>query len=252
MLKNTFKSFDDYFSSQVETHLEKITLLWFCGLTALPLREASERLLRRQSLSLVCMGSRNGIEPHLFHDYGFARALGTDIAPTANIFPYMMQHDFHDFRPSYVAPFDVLYSNSFDHSYDFDRFLLASRSFLNDQSLIIFDYSPSDNLYVSPGSADCLAISMEEMIERVYSVLGYQLVCNASADPNIASGWKHYKDLRHLIFASPSVFKSNPSICNSLKSEYLDYSCCDKKFVDEYLRKVQLIANHHFSFYKAD
>ena len=207
-------------------------------------KKKSERLLRRQSLSVVCMGSRNGLEPHLFHEYGFARALGTDIAPTANVFPYMMQHDFHDFRPSYVAPFDVLYSNSFDHSYDFDRFLLASRSFLNDQSLIIFDYSPSDNLYVSPGSADCLAISMEEMIERVYSVLGYQLVCNASADPNIASGWKHYKDLRHLIFASPRFLNLIPLYAIS-KSEYLDCSS-DQKFAEDYLRKYKFI-NHHFS-----
>ena len=173
MEKCTFDDFNEYRNAQVETHLRKIHLTWFCGMTALPFRLAAEKLLADSSLSVICMGSRNGLEPRFFHEYGFARSLGTDIAPTANVLPYMMMHDFHEMRPSYVAPFDVLYSNSFDHAIDIDKFLLAGRSFLRDKSVIILDYSPSDNSTIEHSkSADCLAIGMDELISRVYSVTG--------------------------------------------------------------------------------
>ena len=101
MEKSKFDNFKHYEKAQIETHVKKIQLLWFCGLTALPLKEASERLLSKKNNSIICMGSRNGLEPRFFRESGFSRAVGTDIGPTANIFPFMMQHDFHEFQCSF-------------------------------------------------------------------------------------------------------------------------------------------------------
>ena len=153
-----FESLGAYRQAQIETHHKKIGLLWFCGLTARPLLDASKVFLGHDALSAVCLGSRNGLEPRFFAEAGFNKVLGLDISETANVLPYMMKHDFHELRPGYVSKFDVAYSNSFDHSYDLDKSLLATRSFLKDKSILILDYSPKDNAEAADGEADCLAV----------------------------------------------------------------------------------------------
>jgi hypothetical protein len=248
-----FDNFDEYKSSQIATHLRKIGLLWFCGLTATPIKNTAEQLLRKHRPTIVCMGSRNGLEPRFFHESGFLRALGTDIAPTANCFPWMMNHDFHEMKPPYLRSFDVLYSNSFDHAYDINRFLLAGRSFLDDASLIILDYSPKDNSSLGPSSpasksADCLAIGMDELIERIYAVIGYRLVGHAFADPRISLVWKHYKDLKHLFFASPKVFDHLKRASYELFEDKNFLCVKDNKDIEQYLEKLHKYTAEHLAY----
>lgn len=211
MKQGSFESLEAYKQAQIETHHRKINLLWFCGLTARPLLDACKIFLGHDASSVVCLGSRNGLEPRFFNEAGFKRAVGLDISETANVFPYMMQHDFHELRPGYVSKFDVAYSNSFDHAYDLDKFFLATRSFLNDRSIILLDYSPRDNAEASDGEADCLAVGQQELIDRVSKIIGYQLLAVQPCDQNISKLWPHYRGLNHLIFGSPELV-SNAAI----------------------------------------
>lgn len=66
--------------------------------------------------SVLCHGVRNGAELDYFTSRpGVRRILGTDIAPVHH--PAAIQHDMHE--PLYgLDPFDMVYSNSWDHTYD--------------------------------------------------------------------------------------------------------------------------------------
>lgn len=249
--KLVFENLQKYREAQIKTHLEKIVLLWFCGLTAKPLYKVCASLLQN-NISLVAMGSRNGIEPRMFHEAGFSRCVGTDIAPTANIFPYMMEHDFHKPRPSFSNKFNCLYSNSFDHSYDLSLFLKSSKTWLFPESIIILDYSPRDNATVS--GADCLAISKEELCEEVSNATNYNLLCSIKAPKSLGYVWPHYTELEHLVFASQELESSlkssshrNEKISRCV-SEYEKLSQFKEKELAEYIKKMNLYQNEHLSY----
>lgn len=68
---------------------------------------------------VICHGTRNAAEQ------GFFKAaipgvdvLGTEISDTATQFPDTIEWDFHEIRADWPGAFDILYSNSWDHSYD--------------------------------------------------------------------------------------------------------------------------------------
>lgn len=246
-----FGSFEEYKETQVRTHLAKISYVWFCGLTASPLFNICTRLLKNKKLSIVCMGSRNGVEPRLLAESGFIRALGLDIAPTANAFPYMMQHDFHELKPKYISSFDVLYSNSYDHAHSIDRFLVACKSFLHEKSIIIFDYSPSGNALVN--GADCLSISLDELVSRVHHKINYQLIAKIRSDQRLKGIWQHYEDCDHLIFASKQAIKNLPEatqfpqIFNELERLH-----CDQSDIESYFQKLYRYTKEHLDYVASD
>jgi hypothetical protein len=68
---------------------------------------------------ILCHGTRNGAEQKLFKKYfGGVEVLGTEIAETATQFEDTIQWDFHEARPEWLGRWDLIYSNSWDHSYD--------------------------------------------------------------------------------------------------------------------------------------
>ena len=160
----------------------------------------------------------------------------------------MMNHDFHEPRPVYVKPFDVAYSNSFDHSYDLDRFLLSCRSFLNNDSLMIFDYSPSDNVTKTQKSeADCLSVGIDELIESVYNSTGFRLVIREKADPWLSRAWPHYKDLEHLIFASPRIATKASNLVDSIDKDFFKV-CNGDQTIHEYLQVLASYTAEHMAY----
>ncbi|HRF08886.1 MAG TPA: hypothetical protein PL193_09615 [Xanthobacteraceae bacterium] len=67
---------------------------------------------------VLCHGTRNGAEQKFFHEVTGADVLGTEISETATRFPMTIQWDFHEVKPEWLGAFDVIFSNSWDHSYD--------------------------------------------------------------------------------------------------------------------------------------
>jgi hypothetical protein len=67
---------------------------------------------------VLCHGTRNGAEQKFFHEATGAEVIGTEISDTATQFPMTIQWDFHEVKPEWNGAFDVIFSNSWDHSYD--------------------------------------------------------------------------------------------------------------------------------------
>ena len=66
----------------------------------------------------LCHGTRRGLEQLWFSKHTGAKFLGTEISSTATQFRDTIQWDFHQVKDEWVGTVDVIYSNSWDHSYN--------------------------------------------------------------------------------------------------------------------------------------
>lgn len=69
---------------------------------------------------ILCHGTRAGYEQKFFknHVVNLEYILGTEISETATEFEDTIQHDFHIMKDEWENYFDIIYTNSWDHSYD--------------------------------------------------------------------------------------------------------------------------------------
>jgi hypothetical protein len=68
---------------------------------------------------VLCHGTRNGAEQKYFkRRLPSAEIVGTEISDNAEQFPMTIQWDFHEVKPKWIGAFDLIYSNSWDHTYD--------------------------------------------------------------------------------------------------------------------------------------
>jgi hypothetical protein len=68
--------------------------------------------------SVLCHGTRNASEQTFFKNkLPSAEVLGTEISDTATQFPMTIQWDFHETKPEWIGAFDLVFSNSWDHTY---------------------------------------------------------------------------------------------------------------------------------------
>jgi hypothetical protein len=71
---------------------------------------------------VLCHGTRNGAEQRFFREIlPDAEIVGTEISDTATQFPMTVEWDFHEQRPEWIGAFDLVFSNSWDHTYDPDK-----------------------------------------------------------------------------------------------------------------------------------
>jgi hypothetical protein len=76
--------------------------------------------------SILCHGTRNAAEQKMFKaELPDAEILGTEISDTATQFSMTIQWDFHETKPEWLGAFDLVFSNSWDHSYDADKLFKA-------------------------------------------------------------------------------------------------------------------------------
>lgn len=95
----------------------------------------------------LCHGVRSGKEQAWFAAaLGDAQVLGTDIADSAEQFPNTRQWDFHDRNPEWSGQMDFVYSNSWDHAYDFEKALAAWADSLRPGGLLLLDWTTSHTM----------------------------------------------------------------------------------------------------------
>lgn len=84
------------------------------------IRQISEYALKDTKIGFaLCHGTRNGAEQQFFKDnLPDAEVLGTEISETALQFPNTIEWDFHEVKPEWIGSCDLIYSNSWDHTYD--------------------------------------------------------------------------------------------------------------------------------------
>lgn len=92
--------------------------------------------------SVLCHGTRNAAEQGFFRAVlPDAEILGTEISETATQFPMTIQWDFHDVKPEWRGHWDVIFSNSWDHTYDPDRLFPAWLSCLAPNGAMVLQWS---------------------------------------------------------------------------------------------------------------
>tara|TARA_Y100001954_G_scaffold238463_1_gene306194 strand:+ start:153 stop:728 length:576 start_codon:yes stop_codon:yes gene_type:complete len=110
-----YKNYEEYVRVQTEGNISKLKNVW-----------ADQKVFdiiakyKPDAKDIICHGTRNGAELDMFKKAipSLYYIVGTEISHTAKQFPNTIQHDFHEQIASYVNKFDIVYSNSLDHSYD--------------------------------------------------------------------------------------------------------------------------------------
>ena len=103
---------------------------------------------KQDAKTIICHGSRNGAELQYFADsykqmYNRKdlEILGTDISDTATQFENTVQWDMMKPNPKWIGKWDIVYSNSFDHSFDPVDTLRVWRDQLTENGVIILEFS---------------------------------------------------------------------------------------------------------------
>jgi hypothetical protein len=153
-----YQNYEEYVQSQTEANVEKINLIHVAEDT---IRKIVE--LHNNSVEYVlCHGTRNGAEQRFFKKfYPDSQVIGTEISHTATQFDMTAQWDFHKVKDEWCNHFDIVYSNSFDHSIDPVTALSVWRDQLNNQGKIYLEHS----FHVKSRSWDPLEIEVDELLK---------------------------------------------------------------------------------------
>lgn len=129
-----YESYDDYVFNQTAANKRKLNVVWVKKEIVKHAKNFKEK-----ANHIICHGTRNGAELKLFKEAYGCEVIGTEISETATQFPNTVQHDFHEVNEDWIEKFDILYSNSFDHSYDPDKSFKAWKDQIKDDGIIIIE-----------------------------------------------------------------------------------------------------------------
>lgn len=123
------------------------------------------------SISFVlCHGTRNAAEQKYFEKYLSkpAAILGTEISDNAHEYPMTIEWDFHETKPEWIGKTDIVYSNSWDHSYDPEKLFRAWLSCLSPQGVMALEWSRQHDS--SPKLLDPLSISVDNLLKLLRKI----------------------------------------------------------------------------------
>lgn len=159
------KSYDEYVEQQTITNKAKINNVWVVPSNMRNIKEYCDKH-NIEVNNILCHGTRNGAELQYFQsNFPNAGILGTDISDTASQFKNTIQWDFHNVNENWVNQFDVVYTNSWDHAYDFEKALNAWVGQLTENGRLFLDWNDDTSKPFS--KADCFGCSKEELIKMV-------------------------------------------------------------------------------------
>lgn len=92
---------------------------------------------------VLCHGTRSGAEQKFFqtHLKKPATILGTEISDTATRFAMTIEWDFHEVKPEWLSAVDVVFSNSWDHTYDPHKLFPAWLSCLRRHGVMALEWT---------------------------------------------------------------------------------------------------------------
>jgi len=106
--------YDEYVETQTFHNKRKLGRVYF--------KEHTGKIIKEHkpgATNIICHGTRNGAEQKYFKSvFKNSYVIGTEISETATQFEMTVQHDFAIPKAEWIGKFDILYSNSFDHSID--------------------------------------------------------------------------------------------------------------------------------------
>jgi len=114
----------------------------------------------------ICHGVRNGYEVKILKEILDTEIIGTEISDTATQFKNVIHWDFHDANPIWKNQVGFIYSNSWDHSYDFEKALEVWMECLIKDGACFLEWSPA-HTESGMNKADCFGISKDELINLI-------------------------------------------------------------------------------------
>ena len=159
-----YASYEEYVEAQTRANIKKIRNVWVRPSTIDKIKS-----VKGTAQTILCHGTRNGTEQGYFHKaFPFAEVIGTEVSHTATQFPMTVQWDFHEVKAEWVNKFDIVYSNSFDHSYDPDKCLETWVAQLSPNGMLFMEH-PAADIDNRSRATDPLSISLDELIELLDS-----------------------------------------------------------------------------------
>lgn len=108
-----YKDDEHYRTEQEKANKKKLDNIWVQEKTISLIKNNCSKKIE----NILCHGTRNAKEQKLFKQaFPDANIIGTEISSTASLFPMTEQWDFRKKNPTWFGKFDLLYSNSFDHT----------------------------------------------------------------------------------------------------------------------------------------
>jgi trans-aconitate methyltransferase len=109
-----YKDYDEYIEKQKSTTKKKYGRLRYARESVI--HQIAE-LHKSEVSNVLCHGARSGEEQEYFKNYySDAYVIGTELSPLAKNVKMTRIHDFNKPIEEWIGKFDIIYSNSFDHT----------------------------------------------------------------------------------------------------------------------------------------
>jgi hypothetical protein len=133
-----YGSYQEYVEEQTSHNIRKIGkgVVWVKENT---IRQISS--IHGPAKNIICHGTRSGEEQQFFlKQFPQAYVIGTEISPTASNYPNTTQWDFAEPKDEWLNKFDIVYSNSFDHSFDPHKTIDCWKDQLNENGALYVEW----------------------------------------------------------------------------------------------------------------
>jgi len=166
-----YDSYGHYLRSQIEGNLKKIDRIVQRNISYVREKTIKEIVKRKKDAERVlCHGTRNAKEQIFFKKYlPNAYVIGSEVSTNAAEFPMTVEHDFNKIKREWVNSFDILYSNSFDHSITPKETLSVWKNQLNKNGLLFLEHTVFKKNHISDAT-DPLKIEKQELIDMIDSI----------------------------------------------------------------------------------
>jgi hypothetical protein len=171
-----YESYEHYVAAQQFANNIKVGWVY--------VRESTIEFIKRdkpEASNIIAHGTRNGAEQKFFKKfYPEAFVIGSEISDTAKNYPMTVQQDFSIIRPEWVDKFDILYSNSFDHTILPIGTLQVWKDQLNSSGRMYLEYAESQSI----GDASDPLEATKDEVQLAIKTAGFKVV-------HIEPGMKH-------------------------------------------------------------
>ncbi len=186
-----YKDYDDYVNSQIEGNLKKIKRIKELDIAYVKPDTITKIVKRKPNAKrILCHGTRSAKEQLYFQNHlPEAYIIGSEISTNATEFPMTVEHDFNKVKDEWIGSFDIVYSNSFDHTITPFETLGVWMDQLNENGTLFLEHTVARENHISDRT-DPLKIETQElknMIDKVGMKIieefaatknkGYVLVC---------------------------------------------------------------------------
>jgi len=176
--KNVLENEDykDYKNAQIKRCIAKI----YKQRNEVYYEEVSNKIKQNKnlmnSMQMICMGSRNNWEKICFKKFLNRRYIyDLDICPQSKC---DYTYDFQKLPESFIDKWDIIFTNSLDHSIDAEYTINHWYPFLKEDGLLIIGYEVD---FQTPDANDCTTFtkkSIMELVEKKYSIIENSTDCS--------------------------------------------------------------------------